>query len=1372
MHKEDITDAELERELIKESGYLSYHNLGYISHTNKANLTDKTITHIVNHASKVVKNLNLSDNKNFTKFGEGYYFGWLKFPVLKTLNLSKCTNLYSVYLVAPELNELDLRGCRYLRSLKLTAPKLTTLYMDDCINLEEFDMETPDLKYLSANGCWQLRLFSTKSKGLVSLHLCNCDQLRLDALSKIVASAIKLNDLRLTGCKLLYERVYPSISFENFLEQHPFFLHLEWHHFRMKSLYQFLRFFHKLKVDFSIDLMQKNESTKQDLINQISQFIATSITTLNTLRYTGYGFNFFESIDYSSVWSQDSLRIAFSHFASCSEDIFICSHARTTIDILKSIPYYSPISDSKQMELILRMSLRASHHSIDDIHLFGNGEIIKVFLNLFKQKQNFRYYTIAGRLQYFDVNGINLLLEALRKTDLEMHEKKYDGYTFPLPPSIRMIGLHYITERTSYDYMFDIENLLFGGDTYIDINALKKLFVHLTDENKTIREVSKKLLQGSQLLGDIKKIEEFLRTECEDIESRREMKSYLLKQLKSKQNVPPKGVNDNHRKDFFKDILDLYYNDWSDVGAFLSKIKEMLLPSLSARNHKLDKKKTTPTSKLLTNSSSEQNTIISPIITQASTQVTLPINERDKLFQTLLQASEEYQKMSKLYSQKQIESAIPIENFVLTYAEDSPNWKELATKDALHNEDIRSMATLIQNGINAWEKLFHFAQTSHQFDRQVVKSSSHNPDRTYDSEAGANIAKEICPTKFQKADNITPEIAEKCKPNDSQNYSIAEIDNLLDTIEKECNGSTQLDDICITQREVDPIIEDNADEVDQKNSEKKFISVILNTAKTELVDVEYKIQRLQAEIEDVKKQAQVLAHIQAKDSNELKQLKEQELSDLKERMAMLKKSLEPIFEYQKTKEGIKRERERLLHKKSQQIATYYRTSSLQLCSSFHAIYLYRSGIIKFKHGEPNAIKSKLSTISSVAANTSKAAPFVSSFLNNMANIASAAEKVAKYLGIASLQVFSSELMDITQSVPIYGAVGAVVKQAAELWVEILDRRALHSANQQLLGSPRLLEKLADEIARKMSFLYEEQIDLLTIESAKLFAECGVIRILAGLFNDQIHANSFISDALTTVRSIEITQAQIKSTALQMAIEIPFRHQRLNANYETKADITEDKLYRKTGLYLEENGRRTYFSNDKKNTVGKTLEISCKDALETFASEVGYIRTDLVPPSVIMTPDKTKLGPQQLNNSSQNSHDEIVPKEDIKPEKTSQINGELQPATTKYILAKFEVFEETLNAQRAEIIELKRRVSEGPITNSTKENVSKFENSATSIQHDNQSQVGGPSIFKKSSPQLKRNDYQGYLQPGTSQEKTDKENSFSKEAVSDNQKNSR
>lgn len=403
-----------------------------------------------------------------------------------------------------------------------------------------------------------------------------------------------------------------------------------------------------------------------------------------------------------------------------------------------------------------------------------------------------------------------------------------------------------------------------------------------------------------------------------------------------------------------------------------------------------------------------------------------------------------------------------------------------------------------------------------------------------------------------------------------------------------------------------------SDDFDQQ--EDQLMLCFENELEAKIAEIKKQAQaELQQEATALKKQVGAVAKSQAS------HLKSQER--LNHQIKALEEHLKPISQYWKAKEKIKKERA-FLEKSGKEVAIYFKTLRAELCSAFYAIFILRTDFIKREEGTANSFKAGLSKGSTVANVTNIGASVINPIANNLDAIASGVSKAGTFLGSACLKLASSKIIQVGNAVPILGVATTAAKMAADFAVATLDKRALAAANHQLLGfTPKLLEKLADEIARRLTFIYFEQINLLTLKSAERFAECSVGRILTGLFNDKIHGDSFVEDSLLTVRTYDVKQAKIKWEALQLSFGIPLRHERLKTKFHTK--VTEDKLHRKAGIYLETKNEKIYFSNDagKANFDAKVGK--------TYADEVGYIKLESIPLNMTRDNPKRELKIQNI-----------------------------------------------------------------------------------------------------------------------------------------------
>lgn len=281
---------------------------------------------------------------------------------------------------------------------------------------------------------------------------------------------------------------------------------------------------------------------------------------------------------------------------------------------------------------------------------------------------------------------------------------------------------------------------------------------------------------------------------------------------------------------------------------------------------------------------------------------------------------------------------------------------------------------------------------------------------------------------------------------------------------------------------------------------------------------------------------------------------------------------------------IKQEQEKLLARKDQ-VTAFYQTFLTQLCSSLQAILILQSKI------------SLIKPIQGVATNISNKQTKFGSFLEIASKDTSKVDEAFKWLNAIKDHAIGVTgcLKPLIPLIP-----NKIAKIICEKGVNLLeianDKGKVKNTNDAFHGlTVKTLEKIADAIARKLAFAYEGQIQLLSNKGAILFAEGGVLRIVAALFNGYIKTSSqFATEAWLAIRRLETIQ-----NATFLGIEIPFTHRRLESN-DKKRWYKADELYRRTGI--------TYFdctwvcySNDK--IQGKP---PLPKALVTKAKKLGYM----------------------------------------------------------------------------------------------------------------------------------------------------------------------
>lgn len=293
----------------------------------------------------------------------------------------------------------------------------------------------------------------------------------------------------------------------------------------------------------------------------------------------------------------------------------------------------------------------------------------------------------------------------------------------------------------------------------------------------------------------------------------------------------------------------------------------------------------------------------------------------------------------------------------------------------------------------------------------------------------------------------------------------------------------------------------------------------------------------------------------------------------------------------------KREKERirveqkLLLDKNNHVTKYYQTFLTELSSSFQAIFILQNHLklIDPVQGKVTNISNKQDKIGIALDSTKDKANAVEKASQILLTIKDQFVGVAKYaVPFLKLCPVLNEACD---------AIGAGI----DVIQKLNDQNKLKESKTVFRGLLiKDIEKIADAIARKISFAYEEQILLLSEEGAIHFAESGVTRIIAALFNGYIDSReNFALQAWLAIHIIETTQS---ATFLDY-FEIPFVQKKLPSKSDENSYYISDDLYRLCGIAYENSDNNwARYSNDEINNGEKPLP----NSLTTNAKKFGYM----------------------------------------------------------------------------------------------------------------------------------------------------------------------
>lgn len=257
------------------------------------------------------------------------------------------------------------------------------------------------------------------------------------------------------------------------------------------------------------------------------------------------------------------------------------------------------------------------------------------------------------------------------------------------------------------------------------------------------------------------------------------------------------------------------------------------------------------------------------------------------------------------------------------------------------------------------------------------------------------------------------------------------------------------------------------------------------------------------------------------------------------------------------KEKIAAEQMHLTNPKNCQVKNYYETLLSNLCASFQSIALVNtpSSILQ-KESE------KITQISNIGNRSNKIikdshTSLFSSIWNHLCNAGN------HIVEITSLLKPLTQL--IPQEIPIVGAIPSAINAIAN----INSRSKIKNTEDAFKGlTPKKLERIADEIARKITFTYEEQISLLSEDSAQKLALNASECITAALFNGQIKdGENLVIYAWLSIRNLKNSY---NTKVPLLGYQIPFTKEPLYST-DGKQKFTASDLYHKSGIkFYDEN----------------------------------------------------------------------------------------------------------------------------------------------------------------------------------------------------------
>jgi hypothetical protein len=168
---------------------------------------------------------------------------------------------------------------------------------------------------------------------------------------------------------------------------------------------------------------------------------------------------------------------------------------------------------------------------------------------------------------------------------------------------------------------------------------------------------------------------------------------------------------------------------------------------------------------------------------------------------------------------------------------------------------------------------------------------------------------------------------------------------------------------------------------------------------------------------------------------------------------------------------------------------------------------------------------------------------------------------------------------LLELIPVYGSgIHKAVDSGVKLIVGANDNMKMGGLRPELVGfTPKTLEHLAEVITQELIFAFKQQIHLLKMDSIKLFAACGVTRVIIALLNHRINPEEdFYASLIKIVHLDPVSQNQREI----LGYKIPFTEKDLYFDNPGKT-AKENDLYRRCGIFYVKSCIKYYFSNDNK-----------------------------------------------------------------------------------------------------------------------------------------------------------------------------------------------
>ncbi len=353
-----------------------------------------------------------------------------------------------------------------------------------------------------------------------------------------------------------------------------------------------------------------------------------------------------------------------------------------------------------------------------------------------------------------------------------------------------------------------------------------------------------------------------------------------------------------------------------------------------------------------------------------------------------------------------------------------------------------------------------------------------------------------------------------------------------------------------------------------------------------------------------------------------------ELSLLKDKQTKLGNALEPLHNYWIEKEKARDERKKIseipiLH-------AYYKALLTDLSGVLHSLLVVRSHLLKVEEGAATNYAAKSSMPTFVLGTTSRA----TGVAKTVVDFAPSAIKCLESFLSTSNRLLNF-LQPLTQAIPYVNIATGAADVATKFVVNTTDNwKFLNSHEAMLELTPKGLDKIAEQLSRRLAATYHEQVLLLTEKGARRFAECGAIRILVLLLNGHIKGQQDpIKEIVDAIGHYDISIDELEIPWLKKKIALPFWKETLETIDKKDRSLRQDMLYRMAGRCLKQGKVRYYYSNDEKILVNSKREKYKRpftDQPMTKAKYAGYITIeDVRDLPQYMTLDLDRLGPRSF-----------------------------------------------------------------------------------------------------------------------------------------------